>query len=486
MDFILRQTRLGLLNSAMRLPFRYGIACLTRCPQTILEATIEVDGRLQNGYAGESLPPSWFDKTPNRPYRQQVADMLASIGRAQGAFLLSAAVNSDFFSAWRQAYDRCHGESAEDPRPNPLLTSFGISLMERAVMDALARHAGLSFAQAVRTNLYQICPGEVHEALRGLQPADWLPPESAQSIFVRHTVGFGDPLTDSDVPAGQRIDDGLPQSLEEHIEQSGVRYFKLKISPDVNHTRYRMLRVAEICQKHLGADYQVTLDANELFQNVQQLEELVTALRATPQLNTLLKNILAIEQPLARPVAFAPQHADAIRRVSAWRPVIIDESDATLDAYARAMDYGYRGTSSKSCKGPVKSLLNAGLTWLANRRGTASDYLVTGEDLSCLGVVPLQADLALVATLGLTHVERNAHHYYPGLNYLPDVEQRAALAAHGDLYHEQQGRVAPRISQGRMQIASLNCPGSGFAALPDMALRQPADEWRFDSLGLKE
>ena len=67
MDFLLRQTRLGLLNSATRLPFRYGIACLTRCPQAILEATIEVGGRLQTGYSGDGLPPSWFDKTPIGP-----------------------------------------------------------------------------------------------------------------------------------------------------------------------------------------------------------------------------------------------------------------------------------------------------------------------------------------------------------------------------------------------------------------------------------
>jgi hypothetical protein len=353
-------------------------------------------------------------------------------------------------------------------------------------MDALARYAGLSFARAVRTNLYQIRPGEIHEELDRLQPADWLPPEPAQSVLVRHTVGFGDPITSNDIPAGERLNDGLPQSLEEHIVRSGVRRFKIKISPDVNHTRYRILRVAELCQMHLGADYLVTLDANELFQSVQQLEELVAALRATPQLGTFVKNVLAIEQPLARHVALATHHADAIRRLSDWRPVIIDESDATLDSYARAKQFGYRGVTSKSCKGPVKSLLNAGLTWLANRRGQTRDYLITGEDLGCLGVVPMQADLALAATLGLAHVERNAHQYYPGLSYLPEAERCRALAAHADLYHYQHGRVAPWISQGRMEIASLHCPGFGFAVLPEMSLRQPADQWRFESLDLAE
>ena len=152
MDFLLRQTRLGLLNSATRLPFRYGIACLTRCPQAILEATIEVGGRLQTGYSGdESCRRAGSTKRRNRPYRQQIADMLASIARAERTFLKSASAKINFFSAWRQAYTSCHDEAASDAVQNPLLTSFGVSLVERAVMDALARHAGLSFAQAVRT-----------------------------------------------------------------------------------------------------------------------------------------------------------------------------------------------------------------------------------------------------------------------------------------------------------------------------------------------
>ncbi len=294
MDFILRQTRLGLLNSATRLPFRYGIACLSRCPQAILEATIEIGGRLHTGYSGDGLPPSWFDKTRSRSYRQQIEDMLASVARAERMFMQSAAAKTDFFSAWRQAYASSHDEAAKCAVQNPLLTSFGVSLVERAIMDALARHAGLSFAQAVRANIYQIRPGEIHDKLRGLQPADWLPPEPAQSVCVRHTVGFGDSIASDDIPPDQRLNDGFPQSLEEHIVQSGVRCFKLKISPDVNHTRDRILRVAELCQRYLGADYLVTLDANELFQNVQELGGLVAALRATPQLGTFLRNVLAI------------------------------------------------------------------------------------------------------------------------------------------------------------------------------------------------
>ena len=226
----------------------------------------------------------------------------------------------------------------------------------------------------------------------------------------------------------------------------------------------------------------MTLDANELFQNVQQLEELVATLRATPQLGTFLKNVLAIEQPLARQIALAPNHADAIRRLSDWRPVIIDESDGTLDGYARAKQVGYRGVTSKSCKGPVKSLLNAGLIWLANRRGQSHDYLMTGEDLGCLGVVPVQADLALVATLGLAQRRTQRASLLPGTELSARSRAWAALAAHADLYHEQHGRIAPWIYQVRMEIPRSIALVSVLR--PCRIFGPSTGRWRFESLGL--
>jgi len=148
------------------------------------------------------------------------------------------------------------------------------------------------------------------------------------------------------------------------------------------------------------------------------------------------------------------------------------------------MELGYRGVSSKNCKGPIKSILNAGLTWYHNEQGSRRHFLITGEDLCTVGIVPVQSDLCLVATLGLTHVERNGHHYHPGLSYLPMAEQRAALAAHADLYAQQQGVIAPRLINGTFEIGSLQCVGFGFAVEPEMASMQPPEEWEYASLGL--
>ena len=76
MQIALKETQIGLRNSTTRLPFRYGKACLTRCPQMIFRAVIEVDGQVQAGYSGDCLPPGWFDKTPGRSFAEQIDDML--------------------------------------------------------------------------------------------------------------------------------------------------------------------------------------------------------------------------------------------------------------------------------------------------------------------------------------------------------------------------------------------------------------------------
>ena len=52
---------------------------------------------------------------------------------------------------------------------------------------------------------------------------------------MRHTVGLGDPLTAGD-SAGERLNDGCPQALEEYATRRGVRYFKVKVSNRLERT----------------------------------------------------------------------------------------------------------------------------------------------------------------------------------------------------------------------------------------------------------
>jgi hypothetical protein len=483
MRVALKESQLGLRNSTTRIPFKYGTAVLTRCPQATLCVVIECDGRERTGFSGDCLPPSWFDKSPDKDFARQIADMLRVIELAQEVYADGFAAGTDFFPAWLACQDQVRQQCDELNLP-PLLASFGSSLLERAILDAACRRHGVSFARAVRDNLFGIDAALAHPALRGAQPRDWLPAKPEQALYARQTVGLGDPLTPGEIALSDRLDDGWPQAIEDYATRRGVRYYKIKVSNRLEHDLERLTRIAELLQRHLGHSYRLTLDGNEQYKRAEDFEELVVEIRARPTLATLWENVLVIEQPFDRSIALTAGKVGSLKDLSRAKPVIIDESDGTLDAYARAIDLGYRGVSSKNCKGAIRSLLNAGLTWMNNDRGRRSEFTMTGEDLCSVGVIPTQSDLCLAATLGLQHVERNGHHYHPGLTYLPESERRAALAAHSDFYVEEHGIVGPRIVDGRLQIASLHGAGFGFAVEPDMSTMEPAGTWKFESLGL--
>lgn len=478
-----KDSGLYLRNSITRIPFRYGTTVLTRCPQATLRVDVECDGVFQNGFSGDCLPPSWFDKSPAKDFAEQVADMLRVIAFAQEIYAEAFRTPAAFFPVWLACQDAIEGQCRAWHLP-PLLASFGSSLLERAILDAACRRHGVSFAEAVRRNIFGIDAGLVHPRLSGLDPGEWLPDRPLPAVSVRQTVGLGDPLTRDDIPSAERLDDGWPQAIEEYATRRGVRYFKVKVSNRLEPDLDRLARIAGLLERHLGSDYRLTLDGNEQYKQADDFEALVDAIRSRPELAVLWENVLAIEQPFDRSFALDGRRVGSLPSLSRSKPVIIDESDGTLLSYATALEAGYRGVSSKNCKGALRSVLNAGLTWLLNRRRAGGPFVMTGEDLCSVGIIPTQSDLCLAATLGLEHVERNGHHYHPGLTYLPEDQRRAALAAHGDFYVEEHGIVGPRIENGRLRIESLQCTGFGFAVEPDLASMTPAERWTFDSLGL--
>jgi hypothetical protein len=151
----------------------------------------------------------------------------------------------------------------------------------------------------------------------------------------------------------------------------------------------------------------------------------------------------------------------------------VDESDGELGSFVQARAHGYAGISSKTCKGFYKSVLNAARCAAWNREERRVRYFMSGEDLTTQAGLAVQQDLALVNLLGITHVERNGHHYVDGMAALPQEEQQAFLRAHGDLYEHSHGAVRLRIREGRLAIGSLAVPGFASAVLPAFDTMQP-------------
>jgi hypothetical protein len=118
-------------------------------------------------------------------------------------------------------------------------------------------------------------------------------------------------------------------------------------------------------------------------------------------------------------------------------------------------------------------VLNAARCAAWNREEGTPRYFLSGEDLTTQAGLSVQQDLALVNLLGITHVERNGHHYVNGMAALPESEQQAFLHAHPDLYERSFGAVRLRIHEGELALGSLAAAGFASGALPDFAAMTP-------------
>jgi hypothetical protein len=288
----------------------------------------------------------------------------------------------------------------------------------------------------------------------------------AHAIDARHTVGLVDPITAADQRS--RVDDGLPETLAEVVATYRHRWYKLKLAGDVAADLERLARIAAVLDAS-GIAYRASLDGNEQYDDIEGVIALWRRIQETPALAKLGQAIAFIEQPVSRRNALARD----IATLAALKPVIIDESDDTLGAFPIAKGLGYRGVSSKACKGLYKSILNAARCTMWNDR-SGEGYFMSGEDLTTQAGLAVQQDLALVAFLGLTHVERNGHHYVDGFHGAPRAEAEAFLAAHPALYHhagsdEEGGAARLRIADGVLDLSSFERPGFAAGAEPDWA-----------------
>ncbi|MEJ1975959.1 MAG: mandelate racemase [Acetobacteraceae bacterium] len=457
----------------LRLPFRFGVVTITHGRQAILRARIRLDdGREAEGYAAEALGAKWFDKNPALTDAQNVDQLRRAVEIASEAY--RAAGPSTAYGLFAASYEAQIARGAAE-NLNPLVASYGPALLDRAVLDGLCRALGVSFYQAVRSNLPGIVPAAVAPDLAGFPIEPFLAAlQPAETILARHTVGLIDPIIASDQPPGTRVDDGLPETLEEVVAAYGQRWFKLKVSGDLAADLDRLLRIATVLDRSPDP-YHATLDGNEQYETAAQVAALWAAISGHAGLQRLAASVAFIEQPIKR--ERVPN--ESVAALAGQRPLIIDESDGDIDAFRRARALGYAGVSSKTCKGLYKSILNLARCTLWNGDGPRR-YFMSAEDLTTQPGISVQQDLALVNLLGLTHVERNAHHFIDGFDERPEAEARAFLAAHPDLYHEQNGRVRLRIDAGRLQLASLDCPGFASAAAPVLEglERMPRSEWR--------
>ena len=442
----------------LRLPFRFGAATVSQAPQAFVRATIrDADGRESTGWTAEMMIPKWFDKRPGQTHARNIDDLRAALGLARDAYTSERAARTAFgHASYHYEPVRAAGAARE---LNPLVMSYGAALADRAVLDALCRSRGASFLEAVRSNLFAL-DASLAPDLADVDLGPFLASrEMPASIAARHTVGLADPLD-----GGEAIDppdDGLPVALDQVIARYGHRHFKIKLSGIVDDDLERLTRIAATLGELHG--YAITLDGNEQFGSIEAVRALWRAMRGRRALARLVSSVLYLEQPLARQATLTTD----VHALAHDVRLLIDEADDSYDAFPEAQHSGYSGVSSKNCKGPYKSLVNA----LRCAAAPTRRLFVSGEDLTAQCGLAVQQDLALAGALGITHVERNGHHYVAGFagQGAGASEQAAFAAAHPSLYADGPGGTRLAIRGGRIALDSLDVPGFAAAVLPDPA-----------------
>ncbi|MED5401319.1 MAG: hypothetical protein VX669_13095, partial [Planctomycetota bacterium] len=218
-----------LIDLQTRLPFRYGIATMTEAPHAFVRLHVLVDGQHSTGVAADFLPPKWFTKVPETPLRTEILEMLTTIEVAVELSVGSRAETP--FELWQDLYER-QAEWGRRQEWPPLLVNFGMTLVERAMIEAVARARGISWFELLHGGGLGIRLDDCDDRLAGLEVGDLLPTGLPSEVIARHTVGMADPLTDDEITREERLEDGLPQSLAACLAEYGLRHLKIKVNGD--------------------------------------------------------------------------------------------------------------------------------------------------------------------------------------------------------------------------------------------------------------
>ena len=448
---------IALFERAVRFarPFRFGAVVVEAAAQVFVRAEIEIEGKGRAvGASAEMMVPKWFDKRAHLSPEQTVDELRRSLATASKLYLTGSGFDTAFghhASRIAAQIERCAREDIP-----PLAAIFGPAEINKAILDALLRGAGVNFFDGMAANIAGL-DARLSPDLSNDDVTRFLAQSRRRErVAIRHTVGL------DDVVEG-------PGGVADPKENSGARYFKLKLAGNPDTDAARLVRIGRELTK-LPYAYDVTLDANEQYADPGDLRSLVGRLGRDAALAPIASRLLYIEQPMPRDTTRASPLTDL-----AVYDFIIDEADNSYNAFVAARALGYRGISSKSCKGIYKSVINA--TRAAKWSTGSEKFFITGEDLTCQAGLSVQQDLALGALIGITHTERNGHHYVDGFGDTPADEANAFLDAHPDLYTRAGHQVRLAIHDGDLLTGSLTAPG--FAAgvhplWPTMqAFRQP-------------
>ena len=435
-------------------PFRFGSVVITSSVQVFVRVEIEIEGKgTAIGAGAEMMASKWFDKRAHLSPQQTVDGLRRALAIARELYLARSGLDTAF--GHHAAVIVAQVEACAKEDIPPLAAGFGPAEIDKAILDALLRGQATNLFDGMAKNIAGI-DARLSPDLGDNDIAHFLlGRRRLERVAVRHTVGMDDQV------------EGTGGVADPH-ENAGARYFKLKLNGDPEADAARLIRIGNELAT-LPHAYSVTLDANEQYADLMPLGALVERLDRDAALKPIAARLLYIEQPMPRD-SFRQSPLGVLSR----RDIIIDEADDSYDAFPAARALGYRGISSKSCKGIYKSVVNA--TRAAKWSADGGRYFISGEDLTCQAGLGVQQDLALGALIGVTHAERNGHHYVDGFAETPVAEAEAFLSAHPDLYRRDGEKIRLSIHDGDLLTGSLTAPGFASKVHPEWTALSPLQQ----------
>jgi L-alanine-DL-glutamate epimerase-like enolase superfamily enzyme len=397
-----------------RAPYQFGGRSVDRV--TLLNVHCRVrtgDGKEARGFGSMTLGNAWAFPAAPQDAGLGAMKALAAELRATTAACDETGHPIDVFRTLEPQYLRAaEGLSRTLALSSPipkLCTLVVASAFDAAIHDAYGKAFGLScYATYGPTFMRHDLSVDLGPEFRGEYLDRYINVAPQARLPVFHSVGASDPLEAADVHV--RIDDGLPNTLEEWTARDGLARFKIKLNGgDLEADLARVIRIDTVVNRAQAArgatDWKYSLDFNEGCPNVAYLLEFLRRLRAAAPAG--FDRILYIEQPTARDLE--RDRANVMHDAARVRPVVIDESLTGLDRLLLAREMGYTGVALKACKGQTQAMLMAAA---AQKFG----MFVCVQDLTCPGASLIHSAGIAARTPGNAGIEANARQFVPSAN----------------------------------------------------------------------
>ena len=398
-----------------RAPYQFGGRSVDRV--TLLNVNCRVrtgNGREAWGFGSMTLGNAWAFPAASQDAGLGAMRSLADRLRSVTADCDEAGHPIDLFRALEPAYLRAAADVSSTagnlPVPIPKLCTLVVgSPFDAAIHDAYGKAFGRSAYETYGpTFMSRDLSHDLGPSFKGEYVDRYVPAAPRPTTPVFHSVGASDPLEAADVKT--RVDDGLPNTLEEWIPRDGLIRFKIKLNGgNLDADFERVVRIDRIVARGVAArgvaDWKYLLDFNEGCPNVEYLLEFLRRVReATP---TGFDRILYIEQPTARDLK--KDRTNLMHEAARLRPVVIDESLTDLEALLLAREMGYTGVALKACKGQSHAMLMAAA---AQKFG----MFLCVQDLTCPGASLIHSAGIAARVPGNAGIEANARQFVPSAN----------------------------------------------------------------------